>query len=305
MSSTDKAKPTDLLRRLSFVNYVHNLADRQSRLKGPRGAPSILLYHDAVDLWLQLAAEYLKIDYNRLGFERILGKVSEQLREQGKEFQYRRQMITLNDTRNALKHHGIWPDHHSIETTRVHVAGFLAENTLILFEEDYDHLSLLSLVEEGPVKKHLAIASELFAKGDARLAMAHATWSFHRLFSGRYHTPLRKSDEVFYTAANAGRLNMQFDDETHRPSPFEMELLGQIKRIEDTVSLLNYGIDTREYFHFKKLMPEVAIQENEGHEEFVILMEGPSVTVEECRLFIQFAIDCALQVQGHGSSFNR
>jgi hypothetical protein len=58
--SLDEAK----LRRLSFIRYMYQLGADQSRQPEPYSAVSILTLHDAVELFLQLSAEYLDASTN-------------------------------------------------------------------------------------------------------------------------------------------------------------------------------------------------------------------------------------------------
>ncbi len=49
----------EILRRLSYVKYLFQVAIDQSNKPEPLGSFSILTFHDSVEMFLQLSAEYL------------------------------------------------------------------------------------------------------------------------------------------------------------------------------------------------------------------------------------------------------
>jgi len=46
-----------ILKRLSFIKYLYQLAIDQSNQPSPQNSASILTFHDAIELFLQLSAE--------------------------------------------------------------------------------------------------------------------------------------------------------------------------------------------------------------------------------------------------------
>jgi len=63
-----------IIKRLAFIKYLYKLAVDQSRRPEPLCSASILTFHDAVELFLQLASEHLDVGkttafiYGVLGF---------------------------------------------------------------------------------------------------------------------------------------------------------------------------------------------------------------------------------------------
>ena len=58
----------NVLRRLALVRYLYNSAVRQSRQPEPLGLTSILMFHDSIELFLQLGSEQLNVSKQGLGF---------------------------------------------------------------------------------------------------------------------------------------------------------------------------------------------------------------------------------------------
>ncbi len=61
MGAPDMALDQTALRRLSYIRYMYQLGADQSRQPEPYSAVTILMLHDAVELFLQLAAEQLNV----------------------------------------------------------------------------------------------------------------------------------------------------------------------------------------------------------------------------------------------------
>lgn len=55
---------TDATKRLSFIKYLFNLGVEQSHKPEPLCWASVLTFHDSVELFLQLSAEYVKSTKN-------------------------------------------------------------------------------------------------------------------------------------------------------------------------------------------------------------------------------------------------
>jgi hypothetical protein len=53
--------PETTARRLAFVRYLYGVAVQQSRYPEPLYGTSILTFHDSIELFLQLASEYLNV----------------------------------------------------------------------------------------------------------------------------------------------------------------------------------------------------------------------------------------------------
>ena len=125
----------DYKKRLILIRYLHRLDVEQSRQQGVRSAISILMFHDAVDLWLQLAAARLDVPTKgeKTYFYQYLSMIEEKLAKEGRQLLHMHPMKQLNSARNALKHSGTLPNADSIASFRVHIGDFLQDNTIEVF----------------------------------------------------------------------------------------------------------------------------------------------------------------------------
>lgn len=172
----------ELIKRLMLIRYIHSQAEKQSRQRGPRAVVSILMYHDAIDLWLQLAAQHLEVKTGQQTyFPQYINSITDSLKEDGRQLAQALPMQRLNAARNSFKHKGILPDTDFIQSSRVYVRDFLNENTLTVFDVHFLELTLVDLVEEGLVKDLLVMARQSLKSGDYNSVAATVTIAFRIL----------------------------------------------------------------------------------------------------------------------------
>lgn len=78
----------EVIRRLVFIRYLYNLGVEQSKKAEPYSWTSVLTFHDAVELFLVLSAEYLGISENNLKelkFSRYWEIINPKLKEKDKK----------------------------------------------------------------------------------------------------------------------------------------------------------------------------------------------------------------------------
>jgi hypothetical protein len=129
-----------IIQRLAFIQYLARLAAQKSKEPEPYCWVSILNFHDAVELFLELAAEKLKVTKGskELRFGEYWGIINPILKSNGKdELTQRIQIDKLNEVRIALKHHGTPPSKSAIEEARINIANFLEENTKTVFDMEF------------------------------------------------------------------------------------------------------------------------------------------------------------------------
>lgn len=96
-----------VIKRLAFIKYLYKLAVDQSKRPEPLCSASILTFHDAIELFLQLASEHLNVGKQQPSFMEYWDLISQKLSNQ--ELTQKESMRRLNRARVALKHHGTLP----------------------------------------------------------------------------------------------------------------------------------------------------------------------------------------------------
>jgi len=150
------------MRRLTITRYLYTQALDQERKGDLLAGLALLPFHDAVELFLQTAAETHQI---------ALGKSVEFMgywpafSAAGFRLPYQEQMKRFNNARVEVKHRGTLPSRHDVEGFRSASTNFLVETSPRLFEIEFDSISLSSLVRSGEVRSGLQEA-EAAAKAE-------------------------------------------------------------------------------------------------------------------------------------------
>ncbi|HBX87013.1 MAG TPA: hypothetical protein DEG09_00170 [Marinilabiliaceae bacterium] len=95
------------MQRLAFIKYLYTVAVEQSKQPEPLSSSSILSFHNSIELFLQLASEYLDVGSKSPGFMDYWELLEPKLTEGG--LTQKESMRRLNKARVALKHHGTLP----------------------------------------------------------------------------------------------------------------------------------------------------------------------------------------------------
>jgi len=99
--------------------------------------------HDAVELFLQLASEYLNAGTAHLVFMDYWDILNKKLAAD--ELEQKESMRRLNKARVALKHHGTFPSDLDIESFRASTTSFFQDNTRLVFSVTLEEVSLIEL----------------------------------------------------------------------------------------------------------------------------------------------------------------
>lgn len=153
----------DQIRRLVFVRHLHELGIKQSRHHEISGATAVLLFHDAIELFLQLAAEALGESSNKWSFLDYWGRLSPKLET---PLPYKSAMGRLNKSRVNIKHHGVLPAKIDIESFSVSSTDFLDEAVQQVFGLKLEQLYLSELVEPPEARNHIKDAEDKLVKGN-------------------------------------------------------------------------------------------------------------------------------------------
>jgi len=304
-----------VLRRLSIVKHLHKLADQQSHLPETIAYSSVLTFHDAIDLFNQLVAEYQgKTDADKrvvTGGKRTNLFMMEYF-DLIPTLTLKPSVKKINDRRNSLKHNGQIPAKIDINESRVIANLFFEQNTPIIFGLGYDQVSLLELISNIKVKSFLSEAEKFLlqnetlkcikevAKAFYMLQQQHSEyWNRNREKFGqeRLFIPIPTYDEqnFFINYGNYGWI-----EKGNLPIP--SGLAGMIHIINrnfgslfSSLEAFTYGVDYGELSYFKMFMPVVA-GENIANGEYMVtdIREGVSLSPDKCRFAIDFVIKFAL-----------
>jgi hypothetical protein len=279
-----------IIQRLAFIQYLARLAAQKSKEPEPYCWVSILNFHDAVELFLELAAEKLKVTKGskELRFGEYWGIINPILKSNGKdELTQRIQIDKLNEVRIALKHHGTPPSKSAIEEARINIANFLEENTKTVFDMEFSKISLVDIVQCQSAKKSLFEAKQFLAEDKKEDAIDKVAIAFEELI---YDYENRKRDTW-------GRSPFFFgQDLTFASDGFTDKIvIESIISLQRAVKIISLGIDYRKYSQFSLITSRALFAHQGGDYTIQRLsrtIENPSD--EDIEFCIDFVIESAI-----------
>ena len=291
--------------RLAFIKYLYNVAFEQSHRPEPLSSAAILTFHDAIELFLQLASEYLNVGKEQISFMDYWELISRKLSDDG--LTQKEAIRRLNKGRVALKHHGTLPSNLDIEAFRASATNFFEENTPIVFGIRFSDVSLIELVHCADAKKNLKEAEEMLKKDSIEDAIGKVALAFAQLIDdyknrkiGQYgHYPFSfLSPGSFVTSISAG------SDPGREIESFSIDvesaiddIVYAVEDLQATVEVICLGIDYRRYVKFQLLTPKV--RKLDGIYEIYRRKEVSRVapTMEDVQFCINFVIESAITLQ--------
>ncbi|MEX1029988.1 MAG: hypothetical protein WDZ91_08075 [Paenibacillaceae bacterium] len=286
------------IKRLAFVKYLYELAINQSRQQEPLSSASILMFHDSIELFLYIACEYKNARNNNPNFLDYWDILNPKLNT---ELSQKESMKRLNKSRVSLKHHGTMPSRIDIEAIRASVTNFFDENCPIIFEIEFNKISLINLIECIQTKECLEEASSMMINNKYSDAIIQIGLSFQYLiddYESKQHKVYGKSPFFFgqdFTFEDS--FNMHLQEE--KLSQFVDKVQESIQSIQSAIKIVSLGIDYRRYIKFRLLTPKVTKLFSGKYVSDIITNRGELGYSEEdqCKYCINFVIDSALKLQ--------
>lgn len=236
-----------VMERLAFIKYLYFLGVEQSRKTEPFSRASVLMFHDAIELYLELAAEHMDVSrrLKELTFMQYWDALNPALVKKGKkELTQKIAMDKLNEARVTFKHHGIPPSKSIIEDLRSHVTNFLEENTPDIFDTEFLSISLIELVECQAAKDTLREAQGLLKDDKIEEVLDKTAIAFVQLIDDYEN---RKKDEFgrspFFFGKSMSFLSSFHMGISHRDklADFVDHVKESIEAIQESVKVLSLG----------------------------------------------------------------
>jgi hypothetical protein len=269
------------LASLAFVSYLHRLGMAQSHLPSPMQAVALLMFHDAVELFLRLACDRFNVGRADSQFMDYFTLLQQKLKQ---DLQHKESMRRLNKARVGLKHHGNLPAESTIENFRIVSKEFFEDNCPPLFGIGFSEISLTDYVADPEARQHLKEAEQLLLAGHSlpeaalkvRKAFTVILDRFEKASSGRL---LQGRPPYWPIRGWIRNRDERVVDE------FARRTIENVKELQDVVRLTVLGIDYRRYIEFRRHVPT----------EYGTMMNMPSPN--GVQYSIEFVIDVALHLQ--------
>jgi len=294
-----------IIKRLAFIKYLYKLAVDQSRRPEPLCSASILTFHDAIELFLQLVSEHLDVGKQQPTFMGYWDLISQKLSNQ--ELTQKESMRRLNRARVALKHHGTLPSTLDIEAFRASATNFFEENTPIVFGIDFSDITLVELIQCEDVKNNLKDAEEFLKENKTEESLDKVALAFAQLIDdyesrkiGRYgRSPFFFGESMIFLSSSYMGINQVTGSEFERRlAEFIDKVRESIESLQQAVKILSLGIDYRRYVKFRLLTPHI-LRTLDGtyHIHWVQWGSKGRPTIEDVQFCIDFVIESAVTLQ--------
>ncbi|WP_406221592.1 hypothetical protein [Streptomyces canus] len=281
------------VQRLAYVRYLYQEGIEQSRQPSPLRARAITSFHDAVENFIGLTAEHLRVELKRniefLGYWEAL---KPEIELPGKTA-----MKRLNDARVALKHHGTFPSEHQIEQAREALVDFFNTVTPKVFDVDFDAVDMTDLVTQPAAADYLRDAQTHADIGDYSMACAGLSLAFEALLqhyvgdTDRGHSPFAIGP------------NLRWDDSPRivrggEPRGGRLDKLSTIAgAAQEALRALSLGIDYPSLARFQITVPPVDSYVD-GTQRYYETRAERRLTADDYAWARHFVIESALRASG-------
>lgn len=286
-----------VIERLAFIRYLYNLAVEQSQRAEPLSSASVLTFHDAIELFLQLSAECLDAGKRDVKFMEYWDLLAPKL--QGEGLTQKESVRRLNKARVALKHHGTRPSKLDIEAFRASATNFFEENTPMVFGISLSDISLIDLIQYEDAKNSLVEAQEKLKENKIEESLDKIAIAFAQLIDD-YES--RKRDEFgrspFFFGRSLTFLDSFFIGVKGNLGDFIDNVKESVEAIQDAVKILSLGLDYRKYVKFRLLTPDILKMPNRRYDVQRIHRGSKGTpSSEDVQFCIDFVIESAIALQ--------
>jgi hypothetical protein len=289
-------QPLDPLtvQRLAFIRFLYEHGVGQANEPEPLSATAVLSLHDAVELFLRLAAEQLRVNLpTNVQFAEYWTKLQAGL-PANTELPSKNAMDRMNRLRVALKHHGTIPSFSAIDQARGDVTTFLTDATLLVFGITFASIDLIDMVARKETAELLRAAQTHADAGDFVAGAAGLVIAFNDLIN---HYALRSSYE------SGDRLSFGPTLGEYRSPAFPHDdVLTALERVttvatgmQQALRLIALGIDYRRFVEFDALTPRVQGPFSKGDIYYTVTAAHENLTEQGYQTCRRFVIESALQ----------
>jgi hypothetical protein len=265
--------------RLLYIKYLFQLGQYQSMQSNRIAFSSILCFHDAIDMFMQLSAE--KMGITEKVKKQTTGKLNPFMMDYFllmPELSLEPSIKKINNRRNNLKHLGQLPASNEIEESRIIAGMFFEENTPKIFNLNFEDVFLSNIIQNNSIKVLLVDAENLIEKEDYIGAAEKIGQALHELINNDKsgHSIFNMSRRIIRNSiepsANDARtqfyIKSPFDKED-KLYPVESYIYDAFNAynqnfqfVQQCLELLSLGANEEKYILFRRIIPDAPINNN-------------------------------------------
>lgn len=252
-ASEESVSGLTLSRCYLTIAKEHARSDRKSH-----SFLAIILLHEALEAFLIAASHYVNANISlNTKFESYLDKIDAEIAPD--RLPFRPKLITLNKVRVQAKHYSIVPDRTEILKFVFIADSFLNEATKLIFDRDYNTVSLIDLINSGDVREHLLEAQKAYDAGSYCHVLISCRRALYRVFEQWSDISIfengqpRNSLAVYgCTAPQYARSKQYVDDNVLEP--FDYIVLDPSRLNNE---MIKDGLDPHIFWNLLRLTPQV------------------------------------------------
>lgn len=284
-------------RRLAFAKYLYNIGVQQSTAPELMAAASVLTFHDATEFYLQIASEYLNAGGSQPAFLEYWEILARKLPS---ELAQKEGMRRLNKARVALKHSGTLPSRLDVEAFRVTATEFFQENTPLIFDIEFDTISLLAFVSPAEARVRLEEAETHYGAGTFVEAIDKAAVAFEVIlddYLSRKRSPGRSAFQFGESLTFSGFDLSGLRREDERAARLIEKLVRSIESMRQALRVIGVGVDYRRYSRYRLFAPAIArTMDGKYHVQRMGWAGDPDIGKAEARYCLDFVVDAAIRI---------
>ena len=239
-----------IVKRLALARHLFNVGVEQSHQAEPLNSVSILSFHDAVELFLQLATEHHGISKSGRAFMEYWDPISSKI---GEPLRQRESMKRMNRARSQLKHNGMLPAPTDVESFSASTEIFFTENMPLVFDRDFDSISLLDSVGSHSVREMLSSAEESIKQDRPKYALRKIALAFNSMVDEYVGNRSHNGSSSFRFESNFDLLDSVYVEDGD-VGEFMDKVGVAIPPMQKAITILCLGLDYRKYVKFETIV---------------------------------------------------
>jgi hypothetical protein len=291
-----QALSPNTIKRLAFIRFLYSQGLEQAARPQPLAATALLSFHDAVEMFLLLAAEHLGVNLDRnTNFDGYWTQVAAQASVQ---LPSRNAMRRMNNSRVNVKHHGSIPSATDLDQFRGDVTTFFTDATRAVFDAGFTSIDMTDLVTQQQALDKIRNAETHAGRSDNTEALALLSEALDDLLSDYANRKRISHDRSpFSFGPEDGFSEFDLRDFTkidRRLGEQIMALTDAAYEMQHALRVLAVGLDYRRYARFDMLVPPV-VRYLDGRRS-VQPMPGLQTGDEEYQFCKLFVIEAAIHL---------
>lgn len=241
------------IKRLAFIKYLFTVGVDQSKMQEPLSSSSILLFHDAVELFLQLSSEYLNVRKNKIEFMEYWDIIVPQL--SGNELFQKESMRRMNKARVSLKHHGTFSSSLDIEGFINSTTEFFHQNTPLIFGIQFSEINLVDFIEPDTARNLLKEVEPLLLRNNKYEAIKNISIAFEIVLDHYENKAIDKYGKSpfdfgsgFTNRSRPAMYSHYYGSGNTQP---DMLVLDALESLSSAVKVLSLNLDYRKYSKYR------------------------------------------------------